>query len=529
MTRSFWGLLPNSLQVLFSGGEAVLRAVKINQLTTDSREVQSGTLFCALPGTQVDGRQFIPQAQQQGAAVILVNANEDQIDEPLASLSEGIVYVQDLARWVGEIAAAFYGHPSRAIQVVGVTGTNGKTTTSFLLASLAQELGIDAGVMGTNGYGRLDCLKPQLLTTPGPIQLQAQLAQLRDEGLTLVVMEVSSHALDQQRVSGCEFYAAVFTNLSRDHMDYHGDLASYAAAKKKLLTWPGLQHVIANTDDQYGLSFLQESSAQKKWSYSASTSAKLQGTTTATFDVLRAGDGEKLQLDITEIAIQIDRQSAVATTQLVGQFNFYNMLASIVLLHSLDFSLADIVQKVPNLVLPSGRMQRVSLPKESQHQNAPYVIVDFAHTPDAIQVVLDAVQGLVSRRGGRLITVFGCGGDRDRGKRAQMAEAVQKKSNQVSLTSDNPRFELLEQIFSDVRLGFVSHGAPVTEFVSRADAIQKTVLAATAQDVVIILGKGHEKYQEIKGVRSPFDDVAVAQAALVLWLERCNVNDAELT
>lgn len=519
MKCTVWDVLPDELQCSLQYLEPQLSRIKMTGLTADSRQVSAGVLFLATPGTHLDGRDFIQQAKQRGAAFVLAQAhfNLDQDDVFPQDIVEGVLFVQNLNQWVGEIAAAFYGYPSRNLKLIGVTGTNGKTTTAFLLASMAQALGLKSAVLGTNGFGCLDALQPQLLTTPGPIELQAQLAQLRDDNVELLAMEVSSHALDQQRVKGCEFDVGVFTNLSRDHLDYHGDFAAYAAAKQKLFTQPGLECAVVNIDDKYGERFLQQSFALNKWSYGQALSvACLSGVPVnnfqgAAFTVVKSMTASTL------LEIVLGGETIQLTTELVGVFNFYNLLASIIVMHQLGFSLAEIQRAASFVKLPEGRMQRVDV--QSNQKDMPYVIVDFAHTPDAIQVVLHALQVFVKERGGRLIALFGCGGDRDRGKRAMMAEVVQQNSDLVYLTSDNPRSEAIEKIFEDIKLGFVVSGTPVIEVVSRAQAITQSIKFAAAKDVVVLLGKGHEKYQEIAGIRQPFDDFAIAKQALLQW---CN-------
>lgn len=510
MITSMWQLLPNLHQSTLQHCQAQLESIKVSGLCLDSRELKPGHIFFALPGTQVDGRDFIEGAYKKNPALIVTELSDGTRSEQASYYPKlRRLELPDIGRWVGSIAAAFFGWPSRDLYLVGITGTNGKTTTSFMIASLAQASGINAGVMGTNGYGMLQTLLPQALTTPNPIDVQRQLAELRDQGVQLVAMEVSSHALAQHRVQGCQFRAAIFTNLSRDHLDFHGDFAGYSKAKQLLFQTQDLELAVLNGDDQAVADFLTATKAKDIVVFQQNDVARnmseiSQMHTTIHFNSQTPG----------LLEFELYGQDIQAHHDLIGEFNNQNLLASLLVLLQFGLSKDVLLKALTKIVMPNGRMQKIQIQTDLA---IPCVIVDFAHTPDAIERVLKSLRPLAEQKQGRLKVVFGCGGNRDRGKRSTMAVAVETYAQDIFVTADNPRFEDQAQIFADIKVGFTAtdgnrqepHWCP-----DRAQAITQAIESATADDYVVILGKGHEQYQDIKGVKYAFDDAVVAKDVL---------------
>ncbi len=464
--------------------------VRVTGIALDSRQVRPGDVFVACRGEQADGRAFIADALHAGAVAVLL---EDAVPETLARQNVAAVSVPDLAQRVGAIAARFYGDPSQAMNVIGVTGTNGKTSiTSYVAQALGAAVG-DCGVFGTLGYGPYRQLQPATTTTPDPITLQRLLAELRAAAVANVVMEVSSHALAQARVAGTAFDIAVFTNLSRDHLDYHADMADYAAAKRRLFAWPGLRHALINVDDDFGRTLLQEQTDAQRLAYS------LEDSSADLYAQIRARDRQSMTLAVTTPWGQGEFSASLS-----GSFNAANLLASLGVLClsgvAFDTALACLAQIQP----APGRMQ--SFGGDGQ----PLVVVDYAHTPAALALVL---AGLRADCGGELWCVFGCGGDRDRGKRPLMAQAAEAHADRLLVTSDNPRFESPQQIVAEICAGLQQHRQVRVE-VDRAAAIRHAIEHAAPADTILIAGKGHEDYQDIAGVRQPFSDSQIVQQCL---------------
>ena len=461
-------------------------------LSADSRQTQAGDAFVALAGATTHGLRHADQVRAAGASVILF--------EPPApdagTLPANALAVPGLRRRQGELADRFYGGPSRALAVTGVTGTNGKTSTVQLIAQALNLRGDVAGTIGTLGAGLYGKCVAGERTTPDVIAVHRLLAAMRGDGATHVAMEVSSHALEQGRVDGVAFRTAVFTNLTRDHLDFHGTMAAYGAAKARLFAWPTLQAVVVNLDDAFGLPLLA----------SASTGARRIGLSSRGHAdaalraerVALAPDG--LRFDLVEGGV---RHAVVST--LLGRFNVDNLLAVAGALRALDWPLADVAAVLPRLSPVDGRMSRVG-----GRDGQPLVVVDYAHTPDALQ---QALASLREHTPGRLTCVFGCGGERDAGKRPQMAAIAQAGADAVVVTDDNPRHEDGDAIVAGILPGFTRPGAVVVQR-DRARAIADAIGAAAAGDVILIAGKGHEPYQEIAGVKHAFDDLALALAAL---------------
>ena len=462
----------------------------VGQLVNDSRKAMPGAVFAAYPGESRDGRDFIPQAVAQGVDGVLWEADHYQWDPALAIPNAGVV---GLKTRIGEIAAHVYGEPSRALHMVGVTGTNGKTSVAHWVAQAFSQLGRKTAVIGTVGNGFPGTLTPALNTTPDAIELQQRLAHYRQQGATACAMEVSSHGLDQGRVNGTQFNVAVLTNLSRDHLDYHGDMERYAAAKARLFNWPGLEWVVLNVDDGFGQQLESETRAARAAGYGFRRGAVV---------------AEKLGLSQSglHLTVHTDWGNADIVAPLLGRFNAANLLAVLTTLLVSGVKLDDAGRALAHITPPPGRMQTFG---GNAH---PLVVVDYAHTPDALEKVLATLREIVS--GGRLICVFGCGGNRDKGKRPLMGQAAATGADEIWVTSDNPRNEDPRQIIDDILAG--TSGKPHVE-PDRARAIFEAIGGAHQGDVVLIAGKGHEDYQEIAGERLPFSDVAVAKKALEAW------------
>ncbi|WP_417660495.1 UDP-N-acetylmuramoyl-L-alanyl-D-glutamate--2,6-diaminopimelate ligase [Pseudomonas sp.] len=473
-------------------------SVLIRELTLDSRKVRPGDLFLAVPGLNQDGREHIADALERGAAAVAYEAG-GAFDMSVDNAE--LVAIKDLAGQLSAIAGRFYGEPSRGLHMVGITGTNGKTSVSQLLAQALDMLGERCGIVGTLGNGFYNALAQGLHTTPDPIGVQAVLADLKKSGARALAMEVSSHGLDQGRVAALDFNIAVFTNLSRDHLDYHGTMEAYAAAKAKLFNWSSLRCRVINLDDAFGQQLALQKHESRLISYSLDNADAYLHCRDVQFD----DHGVRATL-VTP------RGEGSLRSSLLGRFNLSNLLAVVGALLGLDYALDEILKVLPNLQGPIGRMQRLGGVNVAGFKQ-PLVVVDYAHTPDALEKVLEALRPHVQ---GKLLCVFGCGGDRDRGKRPLMAAVVERLADQVIVTDDNPRSEKPEQIFADIRDGLVN--ADSAQFIAgRGIAIAQVISAASADDVVLLAGKGHEDYQEINGVRQPFSDLQEAAKALTAW------------
>ncbi|BBR52489.1 MULTISPECIES: UDP-N-acetylmuramoyl-L-alanyl-D-glutamate--2,6-diaminopimelate ligase [Pseudomonas] len=465
----------------------------IRELTLDSRQVRPGDLFLAVPGAKVDGREHIADALARGAAAV---AYEEQGASVLPITEAPLIPVRGLIGQLSEIAGRFYGEPSRQLDLVGVTGTNGKTSVTQLVAQALDALGQRCGLIGTLGTGFYGELRSGRLTTPDPIAVQATLNDLKHGGAKAVAMEVSSHALEQGRVAALAFDIAVMTNLSRDHLDYHGSMEAYEAAKAKLFAWPNLRCRVVNLDDEFGRRLAQSHGESRLISYSLLDPTATLFCKQARFD----DDGVR--------AVLVTPQGEHALrSRLLGRFNLSNMLAAVATLLALDYPLDEILKVTPQLQGPIGRMQRLGGGEK------PLVVVDYAHTPDALEKVLEALR---PHAHGRLLCLFGCGGDRDRGKRPLMAEVAERLADRVLVTDDNPRTEDPQRIFDDIRPGFAKP-ADVEFVAGRGDAIAHLIATAAADDVIVLAGKGHEDYQEINGERHDFSDLVEAEKALAAW------------
>lgn len=478
-------------------------------LRTDSRAVHPGDGFIAWPGAATDGRKHVASALQQGATACLV---ERQGVDAYSFDSPQVANYLELKAAAGPIAAAYYEAPSQQLDVLAVTGTNGKTSTAWWLAQalsgLQQVAAIPCGLVGTLGIGRPP--RPGVtgeqaselvytgLTTPDPVLLQQNLRRFVDEGLTACAIEASSIGIAERRLDGTRIHTAVFTNFSQDHLDYHGSMEAYWQAKAALFQWPGLQAAVINLDDVKGAELAASlvSALGAIWTYSAVGPARLQAR-----DVAYGAQG--LQFTVHE-----GEESHALNTRLIGQYNVSNLLAVIGAMRSLGVPLAAAVQACRGLSPVPGRMECISAAGQA------LVAVDYAHTPDALGKALLALRPLAEQRGGQLWCVFGCGGERDVSKRPLMGAMAAKNADQVVVTSDNPRGEKPEAIISQILLGLAGH-ACVTVHVDRAQAIAATLADAAPTDVVLIAGKGHERFQEIAGHKLPFSDIAHVQQALM--------------
>ncbi len=470
----------------------VSRDIVVRGLVQDSRAIEAGDAFVAIGGFGAHGLGFVKQAKSAGASAILF---EPPAPEELPAPADAIA-VPGLRSRLGEMADRFHARPSRDMTMVGVTGTNGKTSTVQLLAQAWQVRGTRSGSIGTLGAGLYGHVVPTGFTTPLVLQMHALLAQLRDAGAKAVAMEVSSHALDQGRVDGVHFDVAVFTNLTRDHLDYHGDMRSYGVAKARLFAWPELKAAVVNLDDAYGRELFASLPDGVR-----GIGLSSRGAAVAT---LQAG---QLRLDGAGIAFDLvaDGQSHPVQSKLLGRFNVDNLLAVAGALHALGEAPAEIARTLSRLQPIHGRMNRLG-----GEDGRPLVVIDYAHTPDALE---QALSSLREHALGRLVCVFGCGGERDAGKRPQMAASAERLADVVIVTDDNPRGEDGDAIVADILAGFSNPGSIIVQR-DRAQAIARAIGEAGAGDIVLVAGKGHEPYQEINGIKHPFDDTAIALQAL---------------
>lgn len=463
---------------------------QVTGLTLDSRQVGPGVVFFALPGRRHDGREHIAQAIEAGAvAVVYETAGGAEFSGAVPMLG-----VAGLAEQLSAIAGRFHGEPSLQLGLVGVTGTNGKTSVSQMLAQALSARGEHCGVIGTLGSGLIGELLDHGMTTPDALRVQQQLAQMRDAGARWVSMEVSSHALDQGRVAAVQFDIAIFTNLSRDHLDYHGDMESYGAAKAKLFQRP-LNRAVINLDDAFGRQLAKGCAAPVLGFSTSDESADLYAAA-ARFD----SQG-------IHAVLHYQGQQVELHSPLLGAFNVSNLLAVVGSLLAAGVALEEAAGLVAQVAPPAGRMQRLG------GAGRPLVVIDYAHTPDALEKALAALR---SHTAGRLTCLFGCGGDRDSGKRPQMGRIAEQGADRVVVTDDNPRSEASCCIIEQICRG-IEEPQRVTVLANRAEAIAHTIARAQADDVILIAGKGHETYQEIHGVRHPFNDLQQAESALRKW------------
>ncbi len=476
------------LSHLLSGIAAIAPTedVDITGISADSRRIEPGWLFLAAPGMRADGRAFVAGALARGAVAIVHEHGE----LPLA-VSVPAIPVRGLSARIGEIADRFFGSPSRKVFVVGVTGTNGKTTCTHLLAQVLDTAEARCGLIGTLGVGFPDALAPATHTTPDAISVHGLFNRFVRDGAASVCMEVSSHALDQGRVQGVAFDVAVFTNLTRDHLDYHGTMQDYAAAKTRLFDVAGLRAAVINRDDELGRALIEKVAQRMK----VVSFGFEQGDVRAT-QVIPATDGLTLK-------VATPRGEITLHSPLLGRFNAANLLAVLAVLLESGMDLKHAAARLSLARPVAGRMERFG-----GGASRPLVVVDYAHTPDALQQALAALR---EHTRGRLWCVFGCGGDRDRGKRPLMGGIAERLADVVLLTDDNPRHEPAQSIIDDILAGMQTTPTVVRE---RRQAIRLALREASGGDVVLIAGKGHEDYQQVGDERHAYSDRALVQELL---------------
>ncbi|MCB1801027.1 MAG: UDP-N-acetylmuramoyl-L-alanyl-D-glutamate--2,6-diaminopimelate ligase [Gammaproteobacteria bacterium] len=472
----------------------------VNSLALDSRDVARDGLWLALQGSRGHALEHIEDARARGAVAILAEPAGDWDRERIASLAGDVpvIAVPGLRRQAGEIAARFFGQAAQSMRIVGVTGTNGKTSVvSFFAQALATR--VPTAMLGTVGNGFPGDLQPSTHTTLDAVNLHAALEGVFARGARALAMEVSSHALDQDRVAGVPFHTAVFTNLTRDHQDYHGSMQAYADAKKRLFRTPGLTAAVINIDDPVGARLAAEVRPR------VFTVAVGKGS-----EAVRLGDRYlhilSIESRVDGLRVQFDSSWGAGElhTHLLGSFNALNLCLVLATLLAWDMPLASALNALGKVQPVLGRMMTFVAPRR------PRVVVDYAHTPDALEHVLTALRAHVP---GRLVCVFGCGGDRDRGKRPQMGEVASRLADQIVLTDDNPRSEDPQHIVNEILAGMDGRENVIVEH-DRASAIRDSIAGADSEDLVLIAGKGHEDYQEIAGKRRPFSDIEQVRLAL---------------
>lgn len=469
-------LLKNIVTISITGdAECDIKGVNI-----DSRKVADGHLFIAMRGTQMDGHKFIPKAEELGAAAILC----EQIPE---EKKQGVTYVQvaDTEDVVGQVATTFYGNPTSKLKLVGVTGTNGKTTIATLLYNMFRKMGHKCGLLSTVCNYVEGEAYPTDHTTPDPIELNELLGKMVDAGCEYAFMECSSHAIAQKRIGGLTFAGGIFTNLTRDHLDYHKTLENYRDAKKKFFDdMPKNAFAITNADDKNGMVMVQNTKATVK-TYSIRTMADFHAK------IIECHfEGMYLEVNGKEVGVQF-----------IGKFNVSNLLAVYGAAVMLGKDPEDILVTLSTLKSVAGRLEPI---RSAEGVTA---LVDYAHTPDALENVLNAIHEVMEGKSGKIITVCGAGGNRDKGKRPLMAQEAVKQSDRVIITSDNPRFEDPQDIINDMLAGLnAQQMKSVISIVDRREAIRTAVMMAEKGDVILIAGKGHEDYQDVKGTKHHFDD-----------------------
>ncbi|MSQ56563.1 MAG: UDP-N-acetylmuramoyl-L-alanyl-D-glutamate--2,6-diaminopimelate ligase [Limnohabitans sp.] len=481
-----------------------LRTRVNGQLHVDSRRISKGDGFIAWPGDIHDGRQYVSQAIANGASACLVEAQGcEAFDWSQNPQHLGSYF--NLKKDSGPIAAAYYENPSAQLNVLAVTGTNGKTSTAWWLAQALMHLGKRCGIVGTLGIGEIDDLDDTVLTTPDPVLLQSHLRKMVDRGVRACAIEASSIGLAEHRLAGTEIRMGIFTNFTQDHLDYHGTMQAYWQAKAVLFDDSHMQVAVINIDDEKG-QLLAKQLAQKKhpatlWTVGVQNNARIRAQSIRHSNDESAG----LTFDVVEGVLSIQLKS-----QMLGLYNVHNHLGVIASLRACGYELKAAVQACESLTAVPGRMQRIV------QTGKPQVVIDYAHTPDALEKVLQSLNELAHQSNGKLICVVGCGGDRDKSKRAQMAQIAEQGSDRLVLTTDNPRSENPQSILDDMCLGLSNKFNAHIE-IGRAKAIALSITQANKNDIVLIAGKGHENYQEVEGVRHHFSDEMHAHLALQSW------------
>jgi UDP-N-acetylmuramoyl-L-alanyl-D-glutamate--2,6-diaminopimelate ligase len=472
----------------------------IKGITQDSRRVTAGFAFVSLPGKEQTAHQL--DAIQRGASVIVIESETENKIEVINQIV--YVHVKNLHEKIGDLAACFYDYPAKQLRIMGVTGTNGKTSCSQFIAQLLEANGVRCAIIGTLGCGFYGQLTDTGFTTPDVITLQGILRQFVDEGAKAVAMEVSSHSIHQDRIHGIEFEMGLFTNLTQDHLDYHGDMETYANVKYSFLAGAQTKHVIINADDEYGAAWIKTLIGHKPvYAYTLHESKNSPHVPTAYVDQLT------LTADGIKAMTHTPWGEGWMEAPVVGQFNVSNILLSVMAVCAFGIPLSAVLEALAAIKPVPGRMQRVAAPSK------PLCVVDYAHTPDALDKALSALKGHMR---GKLVCVFGCGGDRDQSKRPLMAAVAEQWADKVIVTSDNPRHEKPEAIAEAIMQGFLHRDQVLVEL-DRSKAIEKSIQWATKDDCILIAGKGAEQYQQIGDLKIPFDDVKkvmeIFNAALV--------------
>ena len=468
------------------------QGIDVSGVASDSREVRPGDLFLAYKGKVADGRHFIEQAISRGASAIFWEVGDGFSWNPDWLIPN--LPVEGMRAYCGPLAHSIYKRPSEYLSLIAITGTNGKTTVSQWIGSTYPRL---CGIVGTLGSGLPGRLDDTGLTTPGATTLARCLARFVEEEVHACALEASSIGIEEGRIDGARIDVAVFTNLTRDHLDYHGSMERYAAAKERLFTWPYLRLAVINLDDPMGQKIVGKTTASKLIGFSQNTVACKQHGTMIADEIKETAHGLCFRLCTP-------RGRARVETTLFGRHNISNLLAVAAVLIDAGMRPSEVAGRLSRLEPPPGRLEKIG------GYGEPLVIIDYAHTPDALENALKALQHVASCRDGGLAVVFGCGGGRDRGKRPEMGKIATDLADRVVLTSDNPRDELPEDIIHEI-----SQGAPCAEIiVDRKQAIMQVILEAHSTDVILLAGKGHESYQEMAGVRRPFSDASEARQAL---------------
>lgn len=481
---------PRLLGDLLPGVAADIAAVPVSGLTVDSRKVSPGMVFLAVKGHADDGRKYMDAAIRSGAVAVIADAPCDPARWRLPVLE-----VENLSRELSAIAGRFYDQPSRDLKLIGITGTNGKTSCAWSVAQMLETMGQPCGLIGTLGSGRYGHLESVGNTTPDAVAVQALLAQWRDGGAQWAAMEVSSHGLAQHRVAALHYEAAVFTNLSQDHLDYHGSMAAYGAEKARLTSWPELPLAVINRDDEFGRRLIAQSTATQVVDYSLRDSAAAVWAEDIHCDI----HGSRATLNTPWGRLEL-------VSSLLGEFNLSNLVASCSTLLAMGLPLVEVESALRHIEPVPGRMEWL------RSDDNVLVVIDFAHTEDALKQALETLRPLAGDNA--VHCVFGCGGDRDTGKRPGMGRVAAAIADRVTLTSDNPRSESPEKIIDDIAAGAVGEDAEVEIEPDRHLAIAAAVARAEPGDIVLIAGKGHEQTQEIGGQRFPFSDLDHAREAI---------------
>ncbi len=493
-----------SLSSLLAGmlaDPSLLDEIEVAGISLDSRKIEPGFLFFSLAVKDGQRLAYLEQAIQSGVAVVLYEQAHDLTSDEISALAKSNIAayaVRDLTDKTGEIAARFYGHPSLALTIIAVTGTNGKTSVSQFIAQSLESLGLACGVVGTLGVGRIQALNSTGMTTPDPITLQGILADFCQKDIKYAVIEASSHALEQGRLNSITIDVAVLTNLTRDHLDYHKTMDDYATAKARLFNFASVKTAIINSADDFGKTLIS--------SLSAIDAVDVLTYSSHGFDACFYAENKQTTQQGMQFDLVSGSGSASVSSTLLGYFNIDNLLATVASLHAIDISFEDIISCIEQCYAVDGRMQ--SYGKQQQTQ----IVVDFAHTPDALAQALKSLRAHVPAKG-QLWCVFGCGGDRDIGKRPEMGRNAENYADRLVVTDDNPRSEDPTTIVSDILAGIIAPGKVYVEH-DRKKAIAYAVLHATSDDIVLIAGKGHEQYQEISGIQQPFSDARVVTEML---------------